>query len=81
MLRRLFGFIGRKKRVDRKMAYIGRLIGQLEGRKKVDYALEVAEIVTGTKSNKKLEEIADFYIAQLEKALEQSQGLNKGFAT
>lgn len=52
------------------MAYISRLIGQLEGRKKVDYVLEVAEVVAVTKSNKKLEEIADFYIAQLEKALE-----------
>lgn len=70
MLKKLFGFIGRKKRIDGKMKRLNQLIGRLDGRVKVDFALEVAESVTVAKNNKTLEETADFYIVQIEKALE-----------
>lgn len=69
-MKKLFSFIGRKKRIDRKMKRLNQLIGRLDGRVKVDFALEVAESVAVAKNNKALEEIADSYIVQIEKALE-----------
>lgn len=69
-MKKLFSFIGRKKRIDRKMKRLNQLIGRLDGRVKVDFALEVAESVAAAKNNKALEEIADSYIVQIEKALE-----------
>lgn len=70
MLKRLFVSIGRKKRIDRKMKYLNQLIGQLNGRMKIDFALKVAESVAVAKNSRTLEEIADFYIIQIKKALE-----------
>lgn len=70
MIKKLFGFIGRKKRVNEKMMELSQLIGRLEGEEKINIALEVAERVAVAKNNKALEEIADFYIMQIKKPLD-----------
>lgn len=62
MIKKLFGFFGRKKRVARKMAELNCLIGSLDADTKEYYAFEVAESVATAANDKVLEEIADFYI-------------------
>lgn len=70
MFKKLFGFIGREKRVAQKMYALGRCTELMKGQIKDDFAWEVTESMKLIRKNKLLEEIADFYLMKVPKALE-----------
>jgi hypothetical protein len=70
MFKKLFGFIGRKKRINAKLSYINSRIDLMQERKKIDFVLALVTDVVNSRNNRELEKILDFFKMELPKALE-----------